>query len=272
MTAVRLRLVAWHVFKESVRDRVLYAIAGFALLLVATSFLIGQITAGQDLKIIKDLGLATIEIAGMLMAVFIGIGLVAREIERRSIMGLLAKPLPRWEFIIGKYFGLVMTIVVNVAAMTVAFYLVLAYLNWTASASMRASWDAPAVDPRLLLAIAMITLELALLTAVALFFSSFSSSSLLSIALTLGVLVAGLLSTDLRGFGDTVDVPRAVALLVEGVGWALPAFSAFDIKTEIVHGRALPATLVPFSALYTLVYVCALLAGAVGIFSRREFK
>src|SRR5205085_10360863 len=117
----RIRLVAWHVFKESVRDRVLYAIAAFAVLLVMASLLIGQITAGQDLKIIKDLGLATIELAGVLMAVFIGIGLVSREIDRRSIYSLLAKPLARWEFIVGKFLGLTLTIAVNVGLMTAAF-------------------------------------------------------------------------------------------------------------------------------------------------------
>src|SRR6185295_16727564 len=127
----RIRLVAWHVFRESVRDRMLYGIAVFALLLVGASLLIGQITAGQDLKIIKDLGLATIELAGMLMAVFIGLGLVSREIERRSIYGLLAKPLPRWEFVVGKYIGLVLTIAVNVTAMTAALYLVLAWVGWS---------------------------------------------------------------------------------------------------------------------------------------------
>src|SRR5215216_5751916 len=128
----RIGLVAWHVFKEGVRDRVLYGIAGFALLLVGASLLIGQITAGEDVKMIKDLGLATIELAGILMTVFAGVGLVAREIDRRSIFALLAKPLPRWEFVVGKYFGLVLTIAVNVAAMTAALYLMLAYLDWRA--------------------------------------------------------------------------------------------------------------------------------------------
>jgi hypothetical protein len=127
VTGRRVGLVAWHVFKESVRDRVLYAIAAFAGLLVLGSVLIGQITAGQDLKIIKDLGLATIEIAGALMTIFIGVGLVSREIDRRSIFALLAKPLPRWEFIVGKYLGLVLTIAVNLWAMAAALYLVLAW-------------------------------------------------------------------------------------------------------------------------------------------------
>ena len=216
----RIRLVAWHVFKEGVRDRVLYSIVAFALVLVAASLLIGQITAGQDLKIIKDLGLATIEGAGLLISAFIGIGLVAREIDRRSIYSLLAKPLPRWEFIVGKYLGLLLTVFVNVALMTAAFYLMLAFMGWMSAESVRRSWDAPAVDPALLLAIALILGELALVTAIALFFSTFSSSALISLLFTFGLWIAGLESQELRHFGDLVDSPAvplasAIAPMVE---------------------------------------------------------
>jgi ABC-type transport system involved in multi-copper enzyme maturation permease subunit len=272
MTLRRIRLVAWHVFKESVRDRVLYGIAAFAVLLVAASLLIGQITAGEDVKIIKDLGLATIELAGVLMTVFIGVGLVAREIDRRSIFALLAKPLPRWEFVTGKYCGLVLTILVNVAAMAAALYLVLAMLDWRALPTERAAWDAPATDPRLLIAVLMIAAEMALLTAVALFFSTFSSSALLSVVFTVGLLLAGWLSTDLRRFGDIVEVSPAVASLVSAIGWIVPAFSAFDVKAQIVHGLPLPAGFVWYTLAYAALYVTAVLAASVALFSRREFK
>jgi len=271
MTFYRIRLVAWHVFKESVRDRVLYGIGAFAVLLVAASIAIAQLSAGEDVKIIKDLGLSTIELAGALMSVFIGVGLVAREIDRRSIFSLLAKPLPRWEFIAGKYFGLVLTIVVNVAAMTVALYVVLSYLNWQALPVERRAWDAPATDPRLLVAVLMIAVELALLTAVALFFSAFSSSALLSVAFTLGIFVTGLFSADLRGFGDLVEASPVVTKLVSLVGWVVPAFSAFDVKAQIVHGMALPAGFIGYTVIYAVIYIAALLVGAVTVFSRREF-
>lgn len=273
MTLHRLGLVAWHVFKENVRDRVLYSIAAFAGLLVAASVLIGQITAGQDVKIIKDLGLATIELAGALIAVFIGIGLVAREIERRSIFSLLVKPLPRWEFVVGKYLGLLVTIVVVVAGMTVAFYVVLAVFAWMTPPNVAAAWPAPALDPRLAVAILLVTAELALLTAVAMFFSTFSSSTLLSIVLTAGVFVAGLLSRDLRGFGSVVDVPPAVAGLVAAVGWMVPAFSAFsDVKAIVVHGLPLETGYVLWTLLYAAIYIAVLVMAGVAVFSRREFR
>src|SRR5687768_13423276 len=118
--------VAVNVFKESVRDRVLYNLVLFAILLMAASYLIGQLTAGQDVKIIKDLGLAATAVFGLFIAVFIGIGLVSKEVERRSIYSLLSKPLSRPQFVIGKYLGLVLTLGVNVTIMTAALYVVLA--------------------------------------------------------------------------------------------------------------------------------------------------
>ncbi|HUR21235.1 MAG TPA: ABC transporter permease [Vicinamibacterales bacterium] len=256
----RVGLVAWHVFKESVRDRVLFAIAGFALLLVAASVLIGQITAGQDVKIIKDIGLATLELAGVLMAVFIGVGLVSREIERKSVYSLLAKPVHRWEFVLGKYLGLVGTIAVNVLLMTVALFVVLAWL------------ERKVPDPVLLKAVVLILGELALLTAVALFFSTFSSSGILSAGLTLGVWVVGLFSEDLRGFSAVVN-SRVLASTVRTVGLMVPAFSAFDIKAEVVSGR--PPVLWSYVAMtlaYAACYAGALVGASMAIFSRREFK
>src|ERR671918_384321 len=100
--------IAVNVFRESVRDKVLYNLVFFAILLIGASYLLGQLTAGQDVKIIKDLGLGAMSIFGLFIAVFIGIGLVSKEVERRSIFPLLAKPVSRSQFIAGKYFGLVL--------------------------------------------------------------------------------------------------------------------------------------------------------------------
>jgi hypothetical protein len=107
--------IALSVFRESVRDKVLYNLVFFALLLMASSFLIGQLTAGQDVKIIKDLGLSAISLFGHFIAIFIGIGLVSKEVERRSIYALLAKPMSRTELLVGKFFGLLSTLTVNVS-------------------------------------------------------------------------------------------------------------------------------------------------------------
>jgi hypothetical protein len=118
----------------------------------------------------------------------------------------------------------------------------------------------------------MIALELALLTAVALFFSTFSSSALLSTVFTVGIFITGQFSEDLRHFGDIVDISPAVASIVGAIGWAVPAFSAFDIKAQIVHGQALPAGFVPYTMGYAALYVVALLVASATVFARREFK
>src|SRR5260221_10127743 len=122
--------IAVNVFRESVRDKVLYNLVVFASLLIGASYLLGQLTAGQDVKIIKDLGLAATSVFGLFIAVFIGIGLVSKEVERRSIYGLLPKPIHRYQLVLGKYVGLSLTLVVNVAVMAAALYAVLLYMKW----------------------------------------------------------------------------------------------------------------------------------------------
>lgn len=265
-----IRLVAVAVYRESVRDRVPLSIAGFGILLVAASYLISQLTAGQDLKIIKDLGLAALNVLGLLIAVFIGIGLVAKEVERRSIYGLLSKPLTREQFLLGKFFGLGMTLAVNLGAMCLALYLVLLYQDRTATDALRASWPAPAVDPRLLVAITLIFAELMVITAVALFFSTFSSP-LLSMLLTLGLWVAGHFNTDLRQFEQVVDTP-VVAWLARGAYYLLPNLAPFNVRAEIVHGVAVSGSHVLLTLAYAAVYIAAVLLAAMAVFRKRDFK
>ena len=262
--------VAVSVFKESVRDKVLYSLVLFAVLLIAVSYLIGQLTAGQDMKIIKDLGLAAISVFALLIAVFIGIGLVWKEVERRSIYSLLAKPISRPQFILGKYFGLALTLAVNISAMAAAYYLVLAYMGTTFPAEVQASWPAPATDPRMLVAIALLLVESLVVTAVALFFSTFSSP-FLSAVLTLGLWVIGHFNADLRNFEAVVASPAA-AWLARVLYYVLPNFGAFDIKAQVVHGQPVAMSYIMLVALYGLVYVTLVLTAAVVIFSRRDFK
>jgi ABC-type transport system involved in multi-copper enzyme maturation permease subunit len=268
-----MRAISWiavNVFKESVRDRVPYNLAIFAVLMIASSFLIGQLTAGQDVKIIKDLGLAAIAVFGLFIAIFIGIGLVSKEVERRSIYSLLAKPISRTQFIIGKYAGLVLTLAVNVGVMTAALYVVLGYLTYMQPPAARAAWDAPGVDPRLLKAIGLIFVELMMVTAIALFFSTFSTP-LLAAALTFGLYIVGHFNTDLKNF-DTIVDSRPAVWLARGVYHTVPDFSAFDIKTEVVHGLPVAAGYIGTTMGYGFAYIAALLVISVLVFARRDFK
>jgi ABC-2 type transport system permease protein len=262
--------VAVMTFRESVRDKVLYNLVFFAMLLTAASYLIGQLTAGQDVKIIKDLGLSATAMFGLFIAVFIGIGLVSKEVERRSIYSVLAKPIRRDQLVIGKYCGLTLTLAVNVAVMAAAIYVVLAYMSWSTPASVAAAWDAPALDPAILKAVVMIFVELMLVTAVALFFSTFSSP-MLSAAFTFGFYLVGHFSGDLRNFQQVVESPAA-ARVARGLYWVLPNLAQFDVKADVVHGVRVPFGYMAIAAAYAAVYIATLLVVAMVVFSRRDFK
>lgn len=262
--------IALHVFKESIRDRVPYTLVLFAVAMIGTSYLLGQLTAGQEVKIIKDLGLAATSIIGLFIAIFIGIGLVAKEVERRSIYNLLAKPVRRRDVILGKYAGLVLTLAVNVAAMAAALYGVLGYYAYVSDPVVKASWEAPALDPALLAAVGLILVELALVTALALFFSTFSSP-LLSAALTFGLYVAGQFSANLRDFDQAVR-SRAAGILTRALYYVLPNLAPFDVKAEVVHGVPLDAAAIALSLGYAAMYVAVLLLASIFIFERRDLK
>jgi ABC-type transport system involved in multi-copper enzyme maturation permease subunit len=262
--------IAVNVFRESVRDKVLYNLVLFAILLMGASYLIGQLTAGQDIKIIKDLGLGAISIFGLFIAVFIGIGLVSKEVERRSIYSLLSKPIHRYQLVIGKYIGLVLTLAVNIAIMVAAFYLVLAYMQWMAPPDMLAALDGPALDPRMLKSVLLTFTELSVITAIALFFSSFSSP-MLAATFTTALYVAGHFSEDLRNFDQVID-SRAATLTARGLYWILPNLAPFDVKTQVVHAQPVAAGYVAMSIAYGMAYIGILLAMAVMVFSRRDFK
>jgi ABC-type transport system involved in multi-copper enzyme maturation permease subunit len=262
--------IAVNVFRESVRDKVLYNLVGFALLMIGTSLLIGQLTAGQEVKIVKDLGLASVSVFGTFIAIFIGIGLVSKEVEKRSIYALIAKPMSRTQLVLGKYAGLALTLAVNVAVMALAIFVVLAWWDWRVPEAAKAAWEAPALDPALLTAVLLIYLELLVVTAIAIVFSTYSSA-ILSAAFTFGLVIAGHFSQDLRNFDQVTD-SQAAQGVARAFYYVLPNLSFFDVKARVVHADPVRAVEVGLAAGYAALYVGALLTLAVWIFSRRDFK
>jgi Cu-processing system permease protein len=263
-------VVAAGVFRDAIRDRIAYGLVFFAVLLIAASILLAQLTAGQDVKIIKDLGLAASSAIGVFIAIFFGIGLVTKEVERRSIYSLLSKPVTRSQFVVGKYLGLSLTLVVNLTMMAAALYAVLAYYDWTASEGLRASWEAPALDVRMLKAFALIAVELLLVTATALFFSTFSSP-FLSVALTVAVYVIGHFSEDLKRLDSIVD-SAALAHAARAVYYIMPNLASLDVKAEVVHGQSIAALQMLSAAASGGLFIAAFLIGATIVFSRRDLK
>ena len=258
--AGRLAAIALHTFKESVRDNVLYSLLVFALLLIGASILLGYISVGIERMILVNLSLSAISAIGLVMAIFLGTGLVSKEIEKRSINNILSKPVRRAEFIVGKYCGLLLTLAVNTGIMTLGFYVALLYQKRSLDAG---DWNA-------LRAVYFILLELALVTGVALLFSSISTPAL-SALYALALYVIGNFSSDLRELGHaarSVAVERTTGLLY----YLLPNFSDFNAISLAAHGEDIPRYLVVSNTLYALLYATVLVSGTILIFEGREFR
>jgi ABC-type transport system involved in multi-copper enzyme maturation permease subunit len=256
----RMSAIARNAFREAVRDRVLYNLVLFVLLLTAASIFIGELSGGQERKVIVDLGLSAMLLFGMFIAIFVGVGLVYKEIERRTIYSVFSKPVGRGEFLVGKYLGLCLTLLVNVLVMGVGVSLALLYIS--------RGWD-PLI-PKIWPAVLLIYLELMLLTAVALLFSSFSSPAL-SALLTFLTFVIGHFSADLKALAASMGSAGA-RWFFTGLYYLLPNLSNYSFITPAAHGRTPDAGYVFASALYALVYISVILAAATLIFSRRNFK
>jgi len=256
----RVGIVALNTFREAVRDRVLYNLVFFALVMIAASILVGQISIGIEQMVIVTLGLSAISVIGLLIAVFIGVSLVSKEMEKRTLYALLAKPVRRWEFLLGKFGGLVLTLTVNTTAMAVGLFLVLSLVRRS---------ENPVAGP-VLVAVYFILLKLALVIALALLFSCYTTP-LLSILCTAGLYVAGLFVTEMRNF-QSETMSRAMQSLLHGFSYILPNFENFDVMALAAHGRAIPSGLIALNTAYALLYCAIVLAGAATIFARRNLK
>lgn len=256
----RTLAIARNAFREAVRDRVLYNLVLFVLLLIAGAIFLGELSAGQEAKIIVDLGLSAMLLFGAFIAIFVGVGLVYKEIERRTLYAILAKPIGRGQFLLGKYLGLCLTLLINVLVMGIGVSLALIYV--------RRGWDPLAMQ--IWPAIVLIYFELMIITAVALLFSSFSSPAL-SALLTFFVFIIGHFSADLKNLATTSN-GAAARLLFRALYYVLPNLTNFSLITPAAHGMTPSSSSFALAALYMVVYVGVLLASATLVFSRRNFK
>jgi ABC-type transport system involved in multi-copper enzyme maturation permease subunit len=256
----RVGVVAWTTFREAVRDRVLYNLVFFALLMIAAAILVGQISIGIERIVIVTLGLSAISVIGLLIAVFIGVGLVSKEMDKRTLYALLAKPVRRWEFLLGKFGGLLLTLAVNTAAMAAGLFAALLYVRHPLVRT----------DASVLVAVCFILLKLAVVVALALLFSCYTTP-LLAILFTAGLYVSGLFVTEMRGFHSDTMAP-AVQAFLRWLSYLLPNFENFDVMGLAAHGEAIPASLVLRNTAYAALYCTIVLTAAAAIFSKRNLK
>lgn len=250
--------IARNTFQETVRDRILYNLVLFVLLITAAAVFLGELTAGNEARVIVNLGLTTVLFFGAFIAVFVGVGLVSKEIEKRTVFAIFSKPVSRTEFLIGKYLGLCLTLLVNVSVMALGISLALLYGG---GGDLIAGVSA---------AVTLIYFELIILTAVAILFSTFSSP-ILSALLTFLIFIIGHFSAALKEIAESLGSAGA-QMFFNALYYFLPNLSFFSVTTSAANGQTPSAFYIVSAAFYTLIYICVLLALSAFVFSRRNFK
>ncbi|NCR15074.1 MAG: ABC transporter permease [Microcystis aeruginosa LL13-03] len=257
ISILRIWVIAANGFREVIRDRILYFIGFFALLMAFAWRLLPEIAVGTHQKIFLDLGLAAIGLLGVIVAVFVGTGLINKEIDKRTILVLIPKPLSRAEFILGKHLGLSGVLAVMLGVMLVIYLLMLL--------GMKVSFQ----PLPLIVSVFYLGLELILIAAVAIAFGVFTSS-ILATLMTFGVYLMGHISKDLIQLGIISKNPNILAI-TKNIYLILPDLERLNFRNEAVYGL-LPSTDVLIgNALYSLVYTGLLLGISILIFSRRQF-
>lgn len=253
----RLWALASNTFREAVRDRVLYSILFFAVGVLLLSLTMDELTIGDHQKVVRSVAQGAIDTFGSIIAMFLGVSLVWKEIDRKTIYTILSKPIPRWMFLLGKYGGLVLTLLVEVLIMTAVYTLLMVVQQGMPPGVVYVSMG-------------MLMVELMLLTAWSTLFSSFTTPTTAA-AFTLAIFVIGHLADDIWLFGSQAD-NETVRTVARVLYWALPNFEVFSIRPEAVHERAVPWDRVGLGLAYGVGYTTAVLAAAVGIFQRRDMK
>jgi len=253
----RIGQVALHTLKETVRDRIFFVTLLFALFLIAGSLAVSPLAAGEEDRVVKNMGLSSISAIGLFLAVFVGASLVHREVERRTIYTLLSRPISRGEYVVGKYIGIVLTLTMNVGAMAVLFALLVHFHLHTLSAAHFA-------------AIYLIGVELAVIASVSILFSVLSSP-VLGALFTLALYFIGHLATDLRSFAEMLP-SGAAAGACKIISYLVPNLGLFDIKGMAVYGKPVEAGLLLSATLYALGYIAPVLFLALVLFRRKDLQ
>jgi ABC-type transport system involved in multi-copper enzyme maturation permease subunit len=253
----RVLTIAWNTGREAIRSKLLYTLLFFALVLILASLVLASISYVERDRILQDIGFSAIRFFAVAISIFVGVGLIHREVERRTVYTILSKPLSRGEFLLGKYVGLVATLWLQAAIMIVAF----AAVSLLRGAPLGMGHAA---------AFALLLLELAVVVAVATLFSAFTTPLLASL-FSGGVWAVGNLTRNLRDLGveSEVELVRNVTVFLHRV---LPDLASFNLSVEAAHGLPIAASDVWLPLLYGLGYVATLLVCAVTIFERRDFK
>ena len=248
--------IAGNTLRELIRNKLLYLLLVFAVLMIFGSLVLAQLTIGQWERIINDVGLATVQLSGALVAILVGVGLIAGEIDRRTVYVTLAKPVSRGAFVLGRYLGLCATLALLVLVMGGALAALLSFIGDPMGATGYS-------------ALLLTYVELCILSAFAVVFSSFTTQTL-GVMFTLAVFVIGHLTQDLTAFAQRIEGLGGQAL--GALSYVLPNLDLLNLKTHAANNLPVSPMVVVKGTIYGLCYSCVAVMAAMGIFSRRDFK
>jgi len=236
-------IIAKNTFRETIRDRILYAILGFAILFIVSTIYFGTISLGEDIKIIRDFGLAGIYIFSIIIAVFIGTSLVYKEIEKRTLYIALSKPVTRAQFILGKFFGLFTSLSLVITLMAAVYLIVVAAKGG-------------GFDWRGLIAIAMTLPEIAIFIALSILFSTFSTPLASTIYAILILYIGHSLGLVLKYFNKTGGIGKTI---FTGIYYLLPNLEKFNLRNIVVHQAAISWQSIVYGLIYGIIYTTLIL-------------
>ncbi len=260
----KILAIGVNTFREAIRDKILYSLLFFAVVVIFGALAFGSLSIRDHARLTTDLGLAGMSLFSVVIAIFVGVNMVYKELERKTIYTLIPKPIHRYQFVVGKYLGLVLTLVVQLAVMSATLVVVL---------KLR---DAEVGLPVLMMVL-LITLEVVVITAVAVLFSSFSTP-FLSGLFTAGIFLLGRSVPDIRLVADKLEDAPALATLLDGIARVVPNLRYFYATGATVAGEHVSVNgvfvdwaYVANAALYAGLYVTLTLILAAVLFSRRDF-
>lgn len=253
----RIWTIAVNTMREAVRDKLLYTLLFFAILLIGSGVVLSALSYVESERILQDIGFAAIRLLSVAIAIFVGVSLIHREVERRTVYTILSKPLSRAEFLLGKYVGLVVTIWMQ-AAIMVGFFAIMSFATGAPLSSGYA------------VAFGLVAVELALIVAVATLFSSFTTPMLASF-FSVGIWVLGHSTRNLRDLG-AISESESVRLATALAHRLLPDLESFNFSIEAAHGLAFGASDVWLPVVYGLGYIGIVLLSATVIFERRDMR
>lgn len=253
----RVWTLATNTVREAIRNKLLYTLVFFAVAMIGTGLFVSMLSYVEGARIVQDVGLSAIRVFGTGIAIFLGVGLIHGEVERRTIYTILSKPVSRTEFLLGKYLGLVFTVWLQVGIMSVAFV------------AVSLASDAP-IDAGHGAALLLMAMELTLVVALATLFSTFTTPMLSSL-FTLGIYIVGHLTRDLRELGQQADAAN-LGSVGEFLYQVLPDLEIFNLSLQAAHGLAISASEIWLPMLYGSLYVAGLLMAASFILERRDFR